>query len=286
MKGISAVVATYRRKDELERLFDSVIENNIDQIELIIVDQNKDGLIDNLVLSYSHRLDLTHVKLEEANQSKARNIGASMAKYPIICFPDDDCWFEKDALKKVQSFFDSSPETDMLVINWKQNPVMVEQSGNLLPKEIYSFRSVGYVTYVLFFNEGVFSRLGGFMESIGIGKYIGGGEDSELTFRATARGLRIFYNAAIGVNHRYIPITSRDLPTIRARQRAMGLMYARYKVPRSVVLKGLAAPLVKMAFCFNRRKAMEFYNMFLGRKEGLVYGWKQNSQLKYSMEKL
>ena len=38
MKGISAVVATYRRKDELGRLFDSVISNQLQQIEMIVVD--------------------------------------------------------------------------------------------------------------------------------------------------------------------------------------------------------------------------------------------------------
>ena len=38
MKGISAVVATYRRRDELGRLFDSIISNGLEQIEVIGVD--------------------------------------------------------------------------------------------------------------------------------------------------------------------------------------------------------------------------------------------------------
>ncbi|HEX6915880.1 MAG TPA: glycosyltransferase family A protein [Chitinophagaceae bacterium] len=276
MTGISAVVATYRRKEELRRLFDSVIANGIRNIELIIVDQNTDGLIDQLISEYASQLDISHIRMEEANQSKARNIGAAQAKYPIICFPDDDCWFEPDALTKVQHYFQRAPQTDLLVANWKQNPVVHERSFRLTPQHIYTFRAVGYVTYVLFFNKGVFQKLGGFLETIGIGKYIGGGEDSELTFRAADRGMRIYYEASIGVNHKYIPITSRNLETIRARQRAMGLMYAKYRVPRFIVFKGLAAPLVRMLFCMNRSKAKEYYHMFLGRKEGLLYGLRQN----------
>ncbi len=277
MKGISAVVATYRRKDELVRLFDSVIKNNIQNLELLIVDQNQDGLLDDFLEGYKSQLDIVHIKMKEANQSKARNLGASKAKYPIICFPDDDCWFESDSLIKVQQFFESKPETDLLVINWKQNPYVHNNSFNLSIRQLFTFKAVGYVTYVLFFNKGIFQQLGGFLETIGIGKYIGGGEDSELTFRAADKSMNIYYDASIAVNHKYIPITTRDTETIRARQRAMGLMYAKYKVPKHVVLKGLAAPLIKAAFCLNRQKAKEFYNMFLGRKEGLLYGLKQNN---------
>ena len=277
MKGISAVVATYRRKDELNRLFDSVISNGIRHIELVVVDQNQDGLIDDVIAKYKPRLDINHVKMTEANQSKARNLGASLAKFPVICFPDDDCWFENDALQKVQQYFTDDSSTDLLIINWKQNPVVHNKPFRVTLKDLYNFRAVGYVTYVLFFNAGVFRKLGGFLETIGIGKYIGGGEDSELTFRAAASKMNIYYRADIGVNHKYIPVTTRDLQTIRARQRAMGLMYAKYKVPRHIVLRGLAAPLIKMALCMNKQKAKEYYNMFLGRKEGLIYGLKQNN---------
>lgn len=277
MQGISAVVATYRRKDELKRLFESMISNNISNLEVIVVDQNQDGLLDELVNSYKAKLDILHLKMKEANQSKARNYGAGVAKYPIICFPDDDCWFENDSLSKVQNYFAQNASTDLLVINWKQNPVVHSTSFPLTRKEIFSFKGVGYVTYVQFFNKRVFQKLGGFLETIGIGKYIGGGEDSELTFRAADKGLNIFYNADIGVNHKYIPILTRDLETIRARQRAMGLMYAAYAIPKYLVWKGLTAPLVKMAFCMNRKRAKEYYQMFLGRKEGYVYGLKNKN---------
>lgn len=277
MKGISAVVATYRRKNELVRLFDSLIKNNIDKLEVIVVDQNQDGLIDDLIAQYRHRLDILHLKMTEANQSRARNHGAASAKYPIICFPDDDCWFEDDSLQKVQQFFNRNTSTDLLIANWKQNPIVHSDSFSLTRKKIFSFRAVGYVTYVLFFNEGVFQKLGGFMETIGIGQYIGGGEDSELTFRAAHQNLDIFYSAEIIVNHKYIPILSRDLETIRSRQRAMGLMYAKYEVPKLIIFKGLTAPLIKMALCMNKKKAKEYYHMFLGRKEGYVYGLKNKA---------
>lgn len=277
MKGISAVVATYKRKNELIRLFESMIRNNITELEVIVVDQNRDGLLDDLIADYKDKLDLVHHKMEEANQSKARNLGASIAKYPVVCFPDDDCWFEDDSLRKVIAYFDKKPSTDLLVINWKQNPMNYSRSPVVKPREVYSLRSVGYVTYVLFFNKATFNSLGGFLETIGIGKYIGGGEDSELTFRAAKHRMNIFFDADINVHHKYVPIHTRDLSTIRARQRGLGLMYAIYPVPGHVIFKGFIAPLVKMALCMNVRKAREHLNVFLGRKEGYFYGLRKTS---------
>src|SRR5438874_54715 len=105
MMGVSAVVATYRRKEELRRLFESVLAQVPHPLELIIVDQNRDGLIDDLMAEYSDRLPLVHLRMEEANQSKARNLGAKAARYEILCFPDDDCWFDEGALQGVQQHF-------------------------------------------------------------------------------------------------------------------------------------------------------------------------------------
>ena len=271
MKGISAIVATYRRNEELRRLFDSLLLRPIESFELIIVDQNKDGLIDDLIYEYSAKLPIKHFKLTEANQSKARNYGAQKAKYPIICFPDDDCWFEQDSIFRAQEHFEWNENTDLLIINWKQNPYKHDQSFTITKKEIYTFRAVGYVTYVLFFRKEVFMRLGGFIENIGIGQYIGGGEDSELTFRAAQKGLKIYYDAAIMVNHNYISVNTRNYDVIRARQRGMGMVYAKYDIPYSVIVRGIVAPFVKMFISFNGKKSKEFYNIFRGRVEGFVH---------------
>ncbi|RYY87076.1 MAG: glycosyltransferase family 2 protein [Chitinophagaceae bacterium] len=279
MKGISAVVATYRRKDELRRLFDSIIAQPPTLYELIIVDQNRDGLLDDLLEEYRTRLPLVHLRMEEANQSKARNLGATHARYDILCFPDDDCWFEPGALKGVQLHFERH-ETDLLIINWVQNPYRHDLSRPLTRKDVFSFRSVGYVTYVQFYQRAVFERLGGFLNDVGIGQFIGGGEDSELTFRAVQHGLRVYYEASIRVYHNYIPVQTRSHDVIRARQRGMGMVYAVYDVPYHVIFRGMMAPLLRMLLSMNRKKSGEFYNIFRGRLEGFVHTLRQRRRVK------
>jgi glycosyltransferase involved in cell wall biosynthesis len=278
MKGISAVVATYQRREELRRLFDSLVASPIEQMELIIVDQNRDGRLDDLIEQYRPLLPLIHLKLEEANQSRARNLGAAQARYDILCFPDDDCWFERGAFTGVLRHFDEKPQTDLLVINWAQAPRRHDLSGPLNRLEVYSFKSVGYVTYVQFYRVAAFRALGGFLEDVGIGRFIGGGEDSELTFRALQRNLNVYYEAAIRVNHNYVPLQTRAHHIIRARQRGMGMVYAAYDIPYFVILRGMLAPLLKMMVSMNRKKSGEFYNIFRGRVEGFFYTLRHRRQ--------
>ena len=82
MIGLSAIVATYNRKKELERLLHSFVVNKYESLaEVIIVDQNKDHLIDDLIKVYRTQLTIKHLKCNEPNQSKARNFGASQAEF-------------------------------------------------------------------------------------------------------------------------------------------------------------------------------------------------------------
>ncbi len=157
MSGISAVIATVNRKDELERLFKTIIANQIECAELIVVDQNKNDLIDELILEYSTALPIKHLKLAETNQSKARNHGAAQAKFPVICFPDDDCWFENNSLKEVKKHFETNANTDLLIINWKQNPKNCTKSIRINKKVVYSLKvQISYNTYFLFFRTEAF----------------------------------------------------------------------------------------------------------------------------------
>ena len=280
MKGISAVVATYNRSKELERLLDSMLANKCEALEVIIVDQNTNNLIDGLIAQYRDRLEINHLKMTIANQSMARNLGAVKAKYDVVCFPDDDCWFDDHTLNGVLKHFREHSSTDLLVIGWNQGrkPGRLSYPDRLTKADIFSFRAAGYVTYVLFFNRSIFQSIGGFNEALGLGRYIGGGEDTEITFRTASKDLYIAYDTSLTVNHKYTEMSSRDLPSIRARERAMGFLYATYKVPFYVTLRGFVAPLVKMVIGLPAKKSRNYYNTFLARAEGYAYARKTRNE--------
>jgi GT2 family glycosyltransferase len=276
MTGISAVVATYNRKDELKNLFDSLTQSDTSFLELIIVDQNEDGFIDDLVRHYSSVLDIKHLKFKERQNSKARNFGAEMARHSLICFPDDDCWFDKNSLSKVLAYFDNEPKTDMLIIRWNQNPAFQLNSLSLTYKVISSFKApIGYAAITLFMKKEIFFDLGGFDIIFGIGSYIGGGEDTELIFKIANAKKHIFYDHSIGVNHLYMPSRNRSLAIMRSRQRGIGLIYSKYKLSPLVIIRGMCSPLLKMIISFNFDSIKLYYNILVGRLEGFFYRRKQ-----------
>jgi GT2 family glycosyltransferase len=276
MTGISAVIATYNRKDELKNLFDSVTQSDTSFLELIIVDQNEDGLIDDLIRQYSRVLDIKHLKFKERQNSKARNLGAEMAKHSFICFPDDDCWFDKDSLTRVLAYFDKNPKTDLLIIRWNENPAFQLNSNHLTYKVISSFKApIGYAAITLFMKKQVFFELGGFDITFGIGSYIGGGEDTELIFKIANAKKDIFYDHSIGVNHLYMPSRNRSLAIMRSRQRGIGLIYSKYKLSPFVIARGMVSPLWKMIISFNFEASKLYYNILVGRLEGFFYKRKQ-----------
>lgn len=275
MNGISAIVATYKRKTELINLFESIIENKFDQIEVIVVDQNCNNLLDEVILYYNSLLTIKHFKIPIPNQSHARNYGVQKATYDILCFPDDDCWFDPDTLKKVSDQF-LNANVDLLIINWKQNIISGgEFSQKINSKQIFSFKApIHYGTIVMFFRKEVFNQLGGFNETIGLGFYIGGGEDSELLFKAARNKINIFYCTDIIVNHNYIPQDNRDFKSIRSRQRAIGFIFLKQRLPLYVIVRGISSPFLKMLFSFNLSKAKVHYNSFMARLEGIFYALK------------
>lgn len=279
MQGISAVVATYQRTTVLQRLLESIKRNGITSIEVIIVDQNLNNLIDEIIKDYKDEMQIIHLKMNQANQSKARNYGASFAKYPIICFPDDDCWYDDNALTLVMENFNKI-NADLLIIKWKQDPSYKLNSGFLNKKIIHSFRAVGYATITVFFKKNFFNKIKGFDESIGLGKYIGGGEDTDILFKSVKYNGSVYYDSLIYVNHDYVAIETRtNLDSIRARQRGIGLVYYKYKLPAFILIRSFISPLIKMIISLNTKKIQAYYNMLIGRFEGYRYGIKNRNSL-------
>lgn len=106
----SLILATYNRKEEVACFIDSLLHQDFDlnKIELIIVDQNKDDLLLNLINSFKKYLNIVHIKSEILGLSVNRNIGIKIAKGNILSFPDDDCTYHDNTLSEVYHLFSES----------------------------------------------------------------------------------------------------------------------------------------------------------------------------------
>ena len=102
---VSLVVATIGRAQELSRLLASIDRQSLKRVELIIVDQNPDDRVEKLLEAWKATLSYRHVRSPKG-LSRARNVGIKLASGPIICFPDDDCWYPDNLLEHVSKWFD------------------------------------------------------------------------------------------------------------------------------------------------------------------------------------
>jgi glycosyltransferase involved in cell wall biosynthesis len=90
--GISVVVPTYNYRDNLRRTLDSLCQQQFaaDRFEVIVADDGSTDGTEQLVASYQQLLNIRYIYQEDAGfrVSKARNLGASLARFHLLLFFD------------------------------------------------------------------------------------------------------------------------------------------------------------------------------------------------------
>ncbi len=102
MCKISIIIPVYNAESYLNQCLDTVINQSLDDIEIILIN---DGSTDNsLDICYKYSKKDSRVKvIDKKNEgpSVARNLGITSASGKYICFIDADDWIELDMCKKL-----------------------------------------------------------------------------------------------------------------------------------------------------------------------------------------
>lgn len=139
---VSVIVATYRRKNDLQKALISLANQTFDNYEIIVVDDNdseewnlfvektiKSFQTDNPQINIS--LIINHPNLGSA---KARNEGIKAAKGKYITFLDDDDRYTEDKIKKQVSFMEDL-QADFCITNL----YLYNENGKLIDKRIRDY---------------------------------------------------------------------------------------------------------------------------------------------------
>lgn len=246
----SLVLATYGRVDEIGRLLDSLAAQSCQDFELIVADQNGDDR----VLPYVQRAQslgwrVQHLKLSQPNLSAARNAGAQVAAGQWLAIPDDDCWYEPDALERVAARVRAQPTVDGLAIHW------TEQTHRVPPAEDSPLRLDAWRRFqgsdassiTLFLRTDLVLRIGGFDDRMGVGQWCGAGEETDILLRLLEQGARIDRLASARVHHAFGPrkVTGLQAEYRQAcsRARGWGALCAKHRLPAMTVARGLLGPI-------------------------------------------
>ncbi len=279
---LSLVMATVGRTEEVGRLIQSLVNQSDHNFELIVVDQNLDDrLMVFIQTGLAQGLDIHHMRLNPPNLSVARNLGISAARYEILAFPDDDCWYEPTVIESVRNRFNSAPKLDGVVARWVEQADglgRTQASGQLSLSAWRRFRGGEGSSISLFFRLELFNALGGFDERLGIGRWYGSGEETDFLLRALTSGARLDYAPEARVRHYFSTKQHGDWRTtcrnIRNRARGTGAIYAKHRLDPYVVIRGCSAPFLLLLLKLRSpRYVVQGWFMIVGRLEGLIR-WK------------
>ena len=129
---ISVILPVHNRADVLPRAIASVIEQELQDFELIVID---DGSTDTSTeVARSFRDERVRLILLDQNRggNVARNEGIRAAAAPLIAFLDSDDRYLPIKLSRVVTEFDQRPELDLLVDSF----VKVQPPGSSKPEVV------------------------------------------------------------------------------------------------------------------------------------------------------
>ncbi len=94
---VSVIVPVYKVEPYLERCLDSLLNQTLKEIEIIIIDDGSPDRCGQICDAYAARDDQFRVVHQEnRGLSAARNVGIEMAQADYLMFVDSDDWVHPD----------------------------------------------------------------------------------------------------------------------------------------------------------------------------------------------
>lgn len=182
----SLLIATVRRRTELENLLFTLRQQQYQHLQIIIADQNPPSFLEGLYAQFPD-LPLQIVPVPDKGVSQARNAIIPLAEGSYIAFPDDDCWYAPDTLAQVAEAFQRHPQAGTVMGKSIDTSPVSPPCGQDTPvSQIGTFKNGE--TYLQFFRAEVVKDLR-FDPRLGPGTGLpyGCGEDTDYLLEAHKR---------------------------------------------------------------------------------------------------
>ena len=139
---VSIILPTYNRADKLGDAIGSVLAQNYETFELLVIDSYEDKRV------RYYRMG------KNSGQSKARNVGMQMAKYDYLAFEDsDDLWRQGKLEAQMDAMLHADPDVGMVYHKFRYD--LGDGRGMTLPDEkIPADRKSGDIYAQLLWNAG------------------------------------------------------------------------------------------------------------------------------------
>lgn len=201
---LSLVTCTLGRKRVLVRLLDSLSVQDDKRFELILVDQNEPGFLDELVAPYAATVRIRRLHTAKG-LSLGRNAGLAQVQGSIVGFPDDDCWYRPGTVAEIIGAFEAGPTKDFITgrtLDAQGVPSVSPTLANSAAITRDNYLQCGN-SNAIFARFAAVQELGGFDERLGVGAQtpFQSGEEGDLLLRGVAAGMDMRYLPQLSVHH-------------------------------------------------------------------------------------
>ncbi len=192
---LAIIIPHYNDVDRLERCLRELMKNDIGNAEILVVDNNSPNPLDRLHGDFPNVQFLSEA---EKGAGPARNRGVQKSTAPVLAFIDADCVPAHDWVATARLV---APLADLIggrvdVFDETSPP----RSGAEAFEKVFAFDFRNYIEVQGFSGSGnlvttrtVFQDVGPFRTVVS--------EDSDWSYRATAKGYRLIYQDGLQVSH-------------------------------------------------------------------------------------
>lgn len=274
---LSIIIPTINRKIELEELLNSIQKYIIDiTFEVIIIDQNPSGFLDDIINKFRETLNISHHLVTFKGLSKAKNYGVKKAKGEYLTFPDDDCKIFHETYYKALD----------IIVSKNVEIVFGRCIDNLGNDSVLKFKKEsfyltknnmlgGFVEATGIINKSVFEKGFYYDENMGAGCFHGAEEGYDWLYRIfTESNKKAYYSTDIVFYHpQVISDKGSSQAIIRAFTYSCGKAYLYkkhrfyYRYFKRLILVTFSIPFY---FIFNRNRVRYYFSELLGLLSGVI----------------
>lgn len=224
MTKISLITSTLGRQKPIIRLLQSLERQSYRNFEIIVVDQNAPGFLDDTLAPYAGTLDLKRIHSPKG-LSRGRNAALPQVSGDIIAFPDDDCWYRPETLSEIAALMAQHPDHGMLL-----GRTTDENGRNSIVPSLAASCDIDRLNVIdaansnsIFVRRDAAQAIGPFDERLGVGAatVFQGAEDRDYIARALALGVSCRFIAELTVFHDQVDTANGD-HLARIRKYALG----------------------------------------------------------------
>lgn len=210
---VSVVICTRDRPEQIQRAISSVLHNQFESFELLIIDQSHDQQTEVLVQHWANDQRVRYRRSETSGLSNARNQALYEARGDLVLMTDDDCEVPPDWINHLWQVATQQPEIGVVFCNVIAGSEIPQQSYvpvHIKPESfvVHNLHELGQRhEFALGIGAGmglwreVGLAIGGFDPSLGTGGHFQSNEDTDIGIRMLVHGHYVAFTTQTAVVH-------------------------------------------------------------------------------------